>query len=91
MILDRQLTLDDFIRVVRGGEEVTLADAARTRMGRARAVIERIVDGPEAVYGVNTGFGKFASVRVAREELKQLQHNLIVSHASLGVKSQMET
>lgn len=84
MILDRQLTLDDFIRVVRGGEEVTLADAARTRMGRARAVIERIVDGPEAVYGVNTGFGKFASVRVAREELKQLQHNLIVSHA-IGV------
>ncbi|MEW6420165.1 MAG: histidine ammonia-lyase [Deinococcota bacterium] len=84
MILDRQLTLDDVLRVVRGGEEVTLADTARERTLRARAVIERIVDGPEAVYGVNTGFGKFASVRVAREELKQLQHNLIVSHA-IGV------
>ncbi|GAA5512832.1 histidine ammonia-lyase [Deinococcus carri] len=84
MILDRQLTLGDFIRVVRGGETVTLSDAARERILTARAVIERIVDGPDAVYGVNTGFGKFANVRIAREELARLQHNLIVSHA-IGV------
>ncbi|EYB69176.1 histidine ammonia-lyase [Deinococcus phoenicis] len=84
MILDRQLTLDDFIRVVRGGETVTLSDAARERILTARAVIERIVDGPDAVYGVNTGFGKFANVRIARDELARLQHNLIVSHA-IGV------
>ncbi|GMA15491.1 histidine ammonia-lyase (plasmid) [Deinococcus metallilatus] len=84
MILDRQLTLDDFIRVVRGGEPVELSEAARERILTARAVVERIVDGPEAVYGVNTGFGKFASVRIARDELARLQHNLIVSHA-IGV------
>ncbi|MPY66420.1 histidine ammonia-lyase [Deinococcus sp. SDU3-2] len=81
MILDQTLSLEDFLIVVRGGEPVTLADAARERIRRARAVVERIVDGDEAVYGVNTGFGKFASVRVGRDQLAQLQHNLIVSHA----------
>nr|WP_256488177.1 histidine ammonia-lyase [Deinococcus sp. HSC-46F16] len=82
--MDHQLDLDAFLAVVRGGEPVSLADAARERVARARAVVERIVDGDEAVYGVNTGFGKFASVRVGRESLAQLQHNLIVSHA-IGV------
>lgn len=84
MILNLDLTLNDFIRVVRGGEAVTLAQAARDRIWTARAVIERIVDGGEAVYGVNTGFGKFASVPIPRHELAHLQHNLIVSHA-IGV------
>ena len=81
MILDRELTLEDFIAVVRGGEAVELAPAARERIGRARAVVEAIVDGDRAVYGVNTGFGKFESVRIGRGQLEQLQHNLIVSHA----------
>ncbi len=84
MILDQFLTLQDFVRVVRGGEAVTLAPQARERVRAARAVIERIVDGGEAVYGVNTGFGKFATVGVDRAQLAQLQHNLIVSHA-IGV------
>ena len=81
MILDRYLSLQDFQRVVRGGEAVTLSDEARARIRAARAVVERIVDGPESVYGVNTGFGKFATVRVDRDQLAQLQRNLIVSHA----------
>lgn len=84
MILDQTLSLEAFLAVVRGSESVSLSDAARERIRRARAVVERIVDGEEAVYGVNTGFGKFASVRVGRESLAQLQHNLIVSHA-IGV------
>ena len=84
MMLDQSLTLEDFRRVVRGGESVQLAPAALERVRSARAVIERIVDGPDAVYGVNTGFGKFATVSVDRTQLAQLQHNLIVSHA-IGV------
>ncbi|PNY82466.1 histidine ammonia-lyase [Deinococcus koreensis] len=84
MILDQHLSLEAFLSVVRGGEAVELAPAARSRILRARAVIERIVDGEAAVYGVNTGFGKFASVQVPRAGLEQLQHNLIMSHA-IGV------
>ncbi|KQR01026.1 histidine ammonia-lyase [Deinococcus sp. Leaf326] len=81
MILDRELTLEGFIEIVRGGDAVELAPAARGRIARARAVVEAIVDGDRAVYGVNTGFGKFESVRIGRGQLEQLQHNLIVSHA----------
>lgn len=84
MILDQHLSLSDFLSVVRGGESVQLSEAARGRILRARAVIERIVDGQAAVYGVNTGFGKFASVQVPRDGLEELQLNLILSHA-IGV------
>ncbi|MBZ9711699.1 histidine ammonia-lyase [Deinococcus multiflagellatus] len=90
MILDQHLNLDQFLSVVRGGEQVELAPAARERIARARAVIERIVDGDAPVYGVNTGFGKFANVQVARSGLEQLQHNLIISHA-IGVGEALPT
>lgn len=90
MIVDRQLDLETFLAVVRGGEPVALADAARERVRRARAVVERIVDGEEAIYGVNTGFGKFATVRVDRSQLALLQHNLLVSHA-VGVGESLPT
>jgi len=63
---------------------VELAPEARGRIRKARAVIERIVDSPAAVYGVNTGFGKFATIGIDRAQLGQLQRNLIVSHA-IGV------
>ena len=90
MILDQHLSLSDFLSVVRGGESVQLSEAARGRVLRARAVIERIVDGDAAVYGVNTGFGKFASVQVPREGLEELQLNLILSHA-IGVGENLPT
>lgn len=84
MILDRSLDLKGFISVVREGETVELSEAARERIMRARDVIERIVEGDQAIYGVNTGFGKFQNVQIDRDQLAQLQHNLIVSHA-IGV------
>ncbi|GHF94477.1 histidine ammonia-lyase [Deinococcus piscis] len=81
MILDNTLTLDGFISVVRGSEKVELSAPARARIQTARDVIERIVDGEQAVYGVNTGFGKFENVQIDKHQLAQLQYNLIVSHA----------
>ncbi|WP_339097598.1 histidine ammonia-lyase [Deinococcus sp. VB343] len=84
MILDNNLTLEQFISVVRHGEKVELSDAARRRIQTARDVIENIVEGDAAIYGVNTGFGKFENVQIDRHQLAQLQHNLIVSHA-IGV------
>ena len=84
MILDNNLTLEQFISVVRHGEKVELSDAARRRIQAARDVIESIVQGDTAIYGVNTGFGKFENVQIDRHQLAQLQHNLIVSHA-IGV------
>jgi histidine ammonia-lyase len=68
-------------RVVFEGAKVELAPAARARMLASRAVIERLIESGDAVYGVNTGFGKLASVRISREQIGELQVNLVRSHA----------
>ncbi len=77
----QQLTLDDLYRVVFEGAEAEIPPAARERMNASRAVIERLVEAGTAVYGVNTGFGKMASTRISRDEIRQLQLNLVRSHA----------
>jgi histidine ammonia-lyase len=82
--LDRGLGLEDFRRVVRAGEPVRLAEAARHRVREGRAFVDELVRRGEPVYGLNTGFGKLATVRVAPQDLKLLQRNLLLSHA-IGV------
>jgi histidine ammonia-lyase len=71
-------------RVVFEDAKVELAAQARERMLASRAVIERLIASDQAVYGVNTGFGKMASVRISREQIGELQVNLVRSH-SCGV------
>jgi histidine ammonia-lyase len=68
-------------RVVFEDAKVELAAQARDRMLASRAVIERLIASGHAVYGVNTGFGKMASVRISREQIGELQVNLVRSHA----------
>jgi histidine ammonia-lyase len=80
--LDGQsLTLEEVARAARGDEPVRLAEAARGRMKAARQTVERIVAESRVVYGVNTGFGKLSDVTVAADELRELQINLVRSHA----------
>jgi len=55
------------------------ADSSAVLKSRAR--LEQAVSGGDAVYGVNTGFGKLANKRIATEHLSELQRNLLVSHA----------
>ena len=75
------LTLEKIAAVAIGDEHVAIAPAARPRIAGSRKVIERIVARDAVVYGVNTGFGKLSDVRVPRDELRQLQLNLVRSHA----------
>ncbi len=75
------LTLEQLYAAVFERAEVELSAGARERMNASRAVIERLIDSNTAVYGVNTGFGKMASVRISREQIRQLQVNLVRSHA----------
>jgi histidine ammonia-lyase len=79
------LTLDDIADVARRGRPVAIAPAARTAMAEARAAIDRVVadgDAAPAVYGVNTGFGALAEVRISADQVRQLQVNLVRSHAA---------
>jgi histidine ammonia-lyase len=75
------LTLDQLYAIALEGAEVELSQQARERMNASRAVVERLIESNAAVYGVNTGFGKMASVRISREQIRTLQTNLVRSHA----------
>src|SRR5579863_4728081 len=76
------LTLEVFGKVVHGRAPCELARPARVRVSQGRAAIERALAGGEVVYGVNTGFGELAQVRIEPDKLLQLQRNLLLSHAA---------
>ncbi|HEY4238274.1 MAG TPA: histidine ammonia-lyase [Kofleriaceae bacterium] len=82
---DDELTLEALASVARGGRRVAIGHGARAAMDRARAVVDAVVAGGDAapaVYGVNTGFGALAEVRISAAQVEQLQQNLVRSHAS---------
>ena len=76
------LSLDTFEAVARRGVSCSLALHARARVDAGRAAVLRALQAGDAVYGVNTGFGDLAGVRIADDRLVQLQRRLILSHAS---------
>ncbi|WP_281827092.1 histidine ammonia-lyase [Jannaschia rubra] len=74
------VTLADLARIWREDLPVRLDPSCRPAMEAAQARIAAAAAGDVAVYGVNTGFGKLASVRIAAEDTETLQRNLILSH-----------
>jgi histidine ammonia-lyase len=75
-------TLSDLEAIWREGRAARLDPAARDAVEAAAAVVDAAARGDAPVYGVNTGFGKLASVRVAAEDTATLQRNLIRSHCA---------
>ncbi len=75
-----QITLADLETIYRGKLPVTLSETARPGIDAAAEQVARAARGSEAVYGVNTGFGKLASRKIAPEDTETLQKNLILSH-----------
>jgi len=82
LLTGEDLTLPAFYDVVLGGRPVRLAPRAETRMIAACEVIRRVTAGTKPVYGVTTGFGKLADQRISASDIKQLQLNLVRSHAA---------
>ena len=76
------LTVEQLLAVADRGEPVALAEAARDRVRASREVVDRRARGDEPAYGINTGFGSFADVKIAPEALETLQLNLLRSHAA---------
>jgi histidine ammonia-lyase len=62
-------------------EPVSLSPEAITRMKASRHIVDQLVASGKTAYGINTGFGKLASVRISTEQVRQLQINLVRSHA----------
>jgi histidine ammonia-lyase len=75
------LTLSEIESVAAERRPVALDTEAIARVAKSRQVIESILETGQTVYGVNTGFGKLADVRIPADRLAQLQTNLVRSHA----------
>ena len=78
------ITVPEVVNVARHGRRVVLGPRALAAMRDSRDVVERITREGTVVYGVTTGFGKFADRVIPPEAVETLQRNLIMSH-SVGV------
>ncbi|MEO5732325.1 MAG: histidine ammonia-lyase [Rubrivivax sp.] len=78
------LTLTELQAIHAGVQPLQMDPTALPGVEAAAAVVRRAAEGSDAVYGVNTGFGKLASTRIGADDLARLQQNLIRSH-SVGV------
>ena len=76
------LTLSEVEAVARRAVPVTIDPGARERIVRSRATLEAALADGDALYGVNTGFGSLARKRVEGDALRDVQHNLVLSHAA---------
>lgn len=76
------LNFADVLAVARHYEPVVLGNEALQRIQAARAVIDKIAAEGQKVYGVTTGFGHLSSIRIPQQQLIDLQHNLLRSHAA---------
>jgi histidine ammonia-lyase len=72
----------DVIDVARGDADVALGGEARSAMEASAAIVERLADSDEPVYGVSTGFGSLATTPIPADRREQLQRSLIRSHAA---------
>src|SRR6516162_7029375 len=83
IVLDgSSLTIEKLIAIANERERVQLSSEARARVSASCAVVERRARGAEPAYGINTGFGSFADVKIAPHALEALQLNLLRSHAA---------
>lgn len=69
-------------RAIYRGASVRLDPAANAVIAESAAAVTRILAKGEPVYGINTGFGKLASVRIGDADLATLQRNIVLSHAA---------
>src|SRR5687768_880261 len=76
------LTLEQLVAIAHEQSPVAISADARARVREARAVVDEFADHETPTYGINTGFGNFADVKIPHDSLSQLQINLLRSHAA---------
>ncbi len=83
LVIDGQpLTINEVERVARSGARVELGARGRQLLSSSREALHAAMAEAEPLYGVNTGFGSLAGVRISADDLRDVQQNLILSHAS---------
>ncbi len=78
---DHRLTLAD-LEILQQGPEIRLSEAASERVKKSRDFLDRkLSESDDLFYGINTGFGDLCDVRISAGQIRELQHNLLMSHA----------
>jgi histidine ammonia-lyase len=85
IIIDGEsLTFEEVMAVAYGkpgGPSVILSNSARNAVERSASAVQTLLDRGEIAYGITTGFGAFKDKIISREEVEQLQRNVVLSHA----------
>lgn len=76
------LTIDKIEYFLNNNPTVIISKESIKKINSSRKLVEDWIERGEKVYGVTTGFGEFANVNISKENIKQLQENLILSHAA---------
>jgi histidine ammonia-lyase len=76
------LSIEQIVAVARRGATVSASPEARAAVQRSRDVVERCVAEGVAIYGVTTGIGEFARIRISPEQSAELQRRIIYSHSA---------
>ena len=76
------MTLDDLVAIARGGRNVRLAKDSEKKIRRTRTLIDQWVAEERTIYGITTGFGALSDVAISREDTRELQKNILMSHAA---------
>ncbi|KDR16028.1 histidine ammonia-lyase-like [Zootermopsis nevadensis] len=84
------LSTNDLRQLGKGRYKIKLTHEAEVKVNKARDLVEKILEEKKVVYGITTGFGKFARIVIDSDKLEELQYNLIRSHAA-GVGTPLDT
>ncbi len=76
-----QLTLDIIKNLIASKQPCTLSESALEVIEKSRETVRKVLESKKIVYGINTGFGSLAHQTISKENLKQLQRNIVISHA----------
>jgi histidine ammonia-lyase len=83
VVLDgNSLSIEQIHAVARQRVKATVAPSARAKMQRSREVIEKWVAEDKAIYGVTTGIGEFARIRISPQQSAELQRRIVYSHSA---------
>jgi len=76
------MTLDNLAAIARNGAQVQLTADAEKQIQKGRVLIERWVQEERRIYGITTGFGALSDVAISKQDTRQLQKNILMSHAA---------
>lgn len=76
-----ELTLKSIQEALTPGQQCALSQSAKALIEASHHTVKQVIEDKKTVYGINTGFGSLANERISTKNLKQLQKNIVLSHA----------